>query len=371
METISKRKRTFTSSLVFRLILLILMYAGMVGAMTFLYRNTLFRILDGTTATQSLSILSVIVVGTSIIGFFLTTSETVDLWSIFLSILHGFCVYTLIAYIDLIPTLIGIVMTVSGILAAGYWVMVLIPTIDRPERRRAILLKRFWRGLCVAYRLMMTGAVVISGFLMISGAFHIGAFVPNTAAEIPTREQSITIDSEMDTLVKLEVHTWPTLSAQERLDVLQVVANIEAAYLGLPHELKVVVGREDDSNTLAYYADHDHTIHIMLHHLSKGGGKAVLRSICHEARHAYQHRLVSLYKSLDKEQQQLLLFNACRQYQYEFLHYVDGKDDMKGYAEQRCETDARRYAETAAARYADQILAYLKETKEDTSSSET
>ena len=58
----------------------------------------------------------------------------------------------------------------------------------------------------------------------------------------------------MDTILLLQEDEWEKLSAQERLDVLQTVANIEQRYLGLPNELNVGVANLD-ADILGYYTD--------------------------------------------------------------------------------------------------------------------
>ena len=57
----------------------------------------------------------------------------------------------------------------------------------------------------------------------------------------------------------LQEDEWEKLSAQERLDVLQAVANIEQRYLGLPNELNVGVANLD-TDILGYYTDTTHEI---------------------------------------------------------------------------------------------------------------
>ena len=63
----------------------------------------------------------------------------------------------------------------------------------------------------------------------------------------------------MDTILLLQEDEWEKLSAQERLDVLQAVANIEQRYLGLPNELNVGVANLD-ADILGYYTDKTHEI---------------------------------------------------------------------------------------------------------------
>lgn len=161
---------------------------------------------------------------------------------------------------------------------------------------------------------------------------------------------------------RLDEDTWVQLSSREKLDVLQTVANIEARYFGLPHALNVISGNLEH-NILACYNDQMHLITIDLHHLEYDSARSVLKSLCHEARHAYQHRLCDVYDGAAETQKTLLLFRSVQCFQQEFSNYVEGSDDPTGYYTQQCETDARAYADEATADYYARIHAYLKENR--------
>lgn len=358
------RRRTVGRSFFLNFLLYIF---GMVFMLLF-YQNTLFRALDGTTEKQSSWILWGIVIVSAVVNNILSDTQENNMWTMMFRLLPGFCIYTVIAYLRLAPAMIGWILTIAALLCAAYTVMTLIPTIDHPERRTAILKRRIGRALYGSYCILMLAVCTITVVLRICTTSHSGPFASEVTAVVPSKEHSITIASEMDTLVKLETHTWRNLSVQERLEVLQVAANIEADALGLPHELKVVIGTENKYSINACYNDTEHTISIMLHHLEGSGGRALLRSVCHEARHAYQHRLVSLFNSVDEAYQALALFDNARQFKYEFAHYISDEKDLEGYYTQLCEEDARQYAKTTADAYAEQIIDYLREQhKNDTS----
>ena len=64
-------------------------------------------------------------------------------------------------------------------------------------------------------------------------------------------------------LLFLQDEKWSQLNTQEKLDVMQSVANIESHYLGLPNELNVSVVNLENG-TLGSYVDGIHTIYISL-----------------------------------------------------------------------------------------------------------
>ena len=97
----------------------------------------------------------------------------------------------------------------------------------------------------------------------------------------------------------LQEDEWEKLSAQERLDVLQAVANIEQRYLGLPNELNVGVANLD-ADILGYYTDKTHEIIVSADSLLYDSPWEVLDTICHEAYHSYQYRLVEALNGADE-----------------------------------------------------------------------
>lgn len=111
-----------------------------------------------------------------------------------------------------------------------------------------------------------------------------------------------TIANNMDTILLLQEDEWEKLSAQERLDVLQTVANIEQRYLGLPNELNVGVANLD-ADILGYYTDKTHEIIVSADSLLYDSPWEVLDTICHEAYHSYQYRLVEALNGADENRQ--------------------------------------------------------------------
>lgn len=100
-------------------------------------------------------------------------------------------------------------------------------------------------------------------------------------------------------------------------------------------------------------------ITINIDHLEVDPAHDILDSLCHEARHAYQHRLCDVYDSVSEEQRELLVFYNVQMYKQEFSNYVNGKEDAFGYYYQWCESDARAYAREAVIDYYSKIETYL------------
>lgn len=209
--------------------------------------------------------------------------------------------------------------------------------------------------------MLAVALLVIMGTICIHGVFGDNFLISSVPATTIERSATQTISNNIDTVLLLQEDEWEKLSTQEKPDTLQTVANIEAHYLGIPNELNVGIANLK-GDTLACYNDNTHTISIDLEHLENDSVYDVLESCFHEAYHSYQHRLVDAYNSADESIKGLRIYKTDALYVEEFENYVDGEDcDFCTYYDQRCESDARDYAEYALFDYYNRIDEYLNE----------
>ena len=170
-----------------------------------------------------------------------------------------------------------------------------------------------------------------------------------------------TIESNIETLALLQEDTWSDLSMTDRIDVLQTVADIEAAYWGLPHKLTVITSHTPE-NILGHYIDHIHTITIGTNHLQHGNPRDILETLTHEAYHAYEYRLADVYEDVSDAHKNLWLLNRAKVYSEELNNYTNSEDDLIGYLFQIVEFDSEAYSIAAVERYYDAINTYLNNT---------
>ena len=170
-----------------------------------------------------------------------------------------------------------------------------------------------------------------------------------------------TIESNIETLALLQDDTWSGLSMTNRIDVLQTVADIEAAYWGLPHKLTVITSLTSE-NILGHYIDHTHTITIGTNHLQHGNPRDILETLTHEAYHAYEYRLADVYEDVSNAHKNLRLLNRAKVYYEELSNYASSEDDPIGYLFQIVEFDSEAYSMAAVERYYDAINTYLNNT---------
>ena len=211
---------------------------------------------------------------------------------------------------------------------------------------------------------MIVGLILSMVYLLsVLGIIYSGAVLtPKQSADTPITNYS-TIENNLDTISLLQEDIWKNLSLQDRVNVLQMIANIEASYLGLPHELNVISAVMDEE-TLGYYNDQIHTIAFNIDFLRQGNSADILETLSHEAFHAYEHRLVDLYEHAADELKDLRLLRSAKIYSEEFKNYIDGTDDPIGYFFQTVEFDSDAYAAATVQRYFDAIPVHQDNTEQ-------
>lgn len=314
------------------------------------YRGLLFRCLEHQTLSTSKLILWGLVLASTFLGIILEIKHHRKSLNVFFNVVIGYGIYTAITYAHIRPDLIKAVLI--GIFLAVSVFFILLYMIRWHNFRV------YRRSISLKYRSMVVTAQKVAGIgfaiiITVTGSARIFDSTLLKATVPPANEQNIeeqTIENNMETLVALYDGSWSALTAREKLNVLQTVANIEQRYLGLPHELNVEV-EDQDGNTAGTYNDETHEILISTKCLLYDSPWELVNTICHEAYHAYQHRLVDLWNHADEDSRGLKIFRRVRSYAEEFQNYVGTEDDFYTYYIQRCESDARDYADDAERDY--------------------
>lgn len=229
----------------------------------------------------------------------------------------------------------------AAVTVAGYLALVLVRYRGkRGVGRRASL------GRCLRVGLI-NGRTLTA--LVLTVTMLGGLFLNASDASAEEEWDEMTISGEFDTVCQLEDDIWQTLSEKERLAVLQTIADIEADYLGIDR-VRVSIEKLEE-RTLGNYSDSERCVRISRDYLEEMDGFEALEVLCHECYHAYQFRLVDLYKAVSAEHQGLFVFRKADRYRWEFTDYINGSEDYEAYAAQWCEIDSNDYAEDAVRRY--------------------
>ncbi len=321
------------------------------------YRRLLFSRLEGFSPAASRNLLIGMAVAGCLLGILLHVRRGRNGASVFANITLPFGIYTMLAYRAYFGVLFAAALIAAGVLSGLFAACVLCRKISRGSRAARVWRNRLRLAFAGAWLLF---AAALSGAALYVGAgrlFGSGILEPSVEAASGPGAEVYTIANQMDTLLCLQEDVWDGLSATQRLDVLQTVANIERRYLGIPHALPVSAANLEDG-TLGTYDSENQEILLNLENLSRDPALEMLEVVCHEAYHGYQHCLVYALENVPEESRQLRLFRDARAYQEEFGNYQDGSSGFLAYYAQDCELDARDYAEEAVADYSRRLEEY-------------
>lgn len=254
-------------------------------------------------------------------------------------------------YQTIIDTML-VIITISLILSG----MVLFRRIKRKEKRQRIIKLRLERVAVLWKRNAVFGAFYIVVSMAISSMTY---SVSNTAEEaVKVYGDEHGLAANIESISNIEPDRWDTLNIEEKLVVAQKIINCEARYYGLSYEIIVGTAKLSDG-MLAYYRNSSHQIVIDVDYLESSYGYTMLRTLLHEAHHAYAHAQVELYQELAEKDKRLLMFYNASIYEEEFSDYVHGADNYYDYYTQAVEIHARKAGETESLEYIKAINEYL------------
>ena len=326
------------------------------------YKILLFRLLPDHGIDESVKILLLMVAVTLIIGGILFRRWKTKWMSIAL-VLLPFGVYTVIAYKQTVPKLIWISLVCAALCAVIHIMRILIRKIEPLNKgiRSMIIKERVLRGVYGIVCIFACSFFLIMVGINLHGSVGrmLDPTVVNAEATSEESDDANTFNKHKDTILKLQPDVWQTLTSPQKLDVLQIIVNIEATYLGLPQEVTVVA--DPLSPVIAgTYIDELKLIKLNWDVL-EGSSYEALRVTLHEIHHSYEHAVADLYESLDAEDKQLRMFKQAASYAEEREHYVDVFEDYNAYIEQQMELDSDAYAERAVEVYRYQIACWVAE----------
>lgn len=324
-----------------------------------MYKALAFKTVPGFSLAQSNLLFWGLAGVTILFNILLIPPQKRNDFNIFLSVNTPLAVYFIVSFSNIYTTLIKISVFIICVIFVGFiGLAIYMNAADIKNGKYKHRFFIFVKGIAAKGRV-----VLCLGLSVLFLLFHFNQFLGGPLMDAKTvatdpKVNNQKISANIDTILLLQEDEWAVLSIQERLDVLQTVANIEATYLGLPHELNVVIDVTGEY-TAGHYNDGVHEITINPDVLADSTAHEAVEILAHEAYHAYEHRLVDLYNNVSAQERNLLIFGRIEEYRDNFEHYIDGNEDIYGYLFQAVELDSDKYAIAAIEDYYSAIDDYL------------
>lgn len=200
-------------------------------------------------------------------------------------------------------------------------------------------------------------SVALRRYLTIGTAF--ACFIPSvmvatiygTDGVVQFAQEYAIIDETQDnqllqnynTILLFQKENWPLLTEQEKVNALQVVADIETNYMGI--QSVVVVNCHLENRTIGAYDHSRRQVQIDLQKHEGYDPEEYLNTLLHECRHAYQHDCIDSLDWSDPAVQAGIYYAEARKWRFEHANYISLSEDRDAYYRQAIESDARRYAD--------------------------
>lgn len=327
---------------------------------SFIWYKSIFRCIGALSLGQSKLILVGICIFVFMFFCMFDIKSTRNSLSVFMNVICAYGVYTVIAYYQFANNLIRIANMASFTLSILCVTILLTRKISNRRKVNRILRGRIFKSVRYSQLIFSLGFILIIGVILINEISGKGIIHTKSVYLAQTNADDQTLSKNIETIALLEQNKWEALTDQEKVDVLQAVANGERHYLGLPHGLHLGASNLEKDN-YGIYRDSTHQIILDLDHLHYDSPDTVLNTVLHEAYHAFEHRCWDIYVETDLENKSLMLFQKARMYGNEFADYEDGNEDFNKYYMQECEIDAREYAEAGVKEYLRRIREFYDE----------
>lgn len=285
-------------------------------------------------------------------------------WNICKNIIFMYSTSIFFIYYPVYKKIFKIICIIMSATSAACTILIMGRKVNR-YKKRAVIRKRRIRKSMETVRFICSFWM---SFIMIIPCMPV-VFGTRTVSRLFQSENQNTVSggqtilSNIESVCRLDVTTWKKLAFNEKLDVLHSVIKIEQENLGLPDDLQIDVCKMTE-DLLGRYNDYSKQILINDNLFLDETSDELLDTVCHEAYHSYQHRLISIYIDMDEKDKNLKLFRNIGRYENEFRNYKNGFDDFDSYYTQTCENNARKYAEERVKEYYKEINAYLNSVRD-------
>lgn len=259
-------------------------------------------------------------------------------------------IYTVITYFS--EGKVWFILLGAAVLAATAFYGFLIFSQRIKNKRRARLIRRarlrkFLKGTEAIVNCAMAAIVIGIYALVLVTGFSIAS--PAESVKSFEEAKGYTIEANAERLRPIACGGWEELTVSEKLEVLQVIANIETGALGCDTNLRVGAGARSDG-VLGSYNGKKNCITIDRDYLEESSAGDALRTVLHECRYAYQRMLVKAYEDADEPYKSLAIFKDAKKLREGFENYTQAE-----YYSNPVEADAREYSELRAKDYYSEV----------------
>lgn len=177
-----------------------------------------------------------------------------------------------------------------------------------------------------------------------------------------TKDNSL-IKAHLKELMPIIDGTYNDLSLSERLDISQIIVNIECTYFGSSISVPVKARpiSTEAGTTCAYYNNEAETIYLNESVFNELDAEDALYIVLHEVYHVYQHEQKKLYESVPDELRNLSTLSAAKECKEGLDKYIKSEEDYEGYKNQSIEQDANSYAYVTTSEYIELINKYASD----------
>lgn len=213
-------------------------------------------------------------------------------------------------------------------------------------------------------RILLCGIkIALLWFISIKAGIIAGELVMETKARVFEASHPILYMTEADVIesnfrvIEGMNDGWQRIiyGRHDRLEAAKTIAQIEALNLHLSYVPDVETGNLEPTAG-AHFNPKERKIVIRADRLLNCSVEELITTVCHEMKHAEQYELIKAFRNTDKRYQSLAIYDESKVLEEEFKYYIHPDISKKGYRNQYCEREARKYAEERLGYYIDNIL---------------
>jgi hypothetical protein len=327
----------------------------------FSYKNILFHNINSLGYAKSVRFLMLIEICLVCMGIIVHFYYGRNGISVFSNICIPFGIYTIMTYKSINKYLVSGTI-VGALIISLYYVLVFILKNHGKIYTWKILKRSIIKCLCATHFVFSVGLAIIMGFYGTKSLLGKGIINSKVISNLEADEYKELLDDNISNIILLQEDKWENLTLQQKIDQLQVISDIECKYLGINKRINVIADNIGEY-VMASYDEQSNVITINLDFLINNSADESIDSICHEVYHAYSHNIIYALESVPEQYKNLQLFSDAKIYQNEFNCYVSDIHKYKEYYNQKCEIDARNYAEKSVEYISSYIDDYSKKEK--------